>query len=304
VTPNARMIAESWGLLLLFAVLAVATPYAWPLFVVLQGCWFHRLYTAGHEAAHRKLAPNHPRINDLVGQLSLLPLLVPLRVYRKIHAYHHGWNRRDAHTSALETWVFTEATPARRALAWISWLASVFLGGWFVHGLASMLILVVLPPPVARRIHVAFRGWTWRDQLEAIAVFGTGALLHALIAVLAGTAAWTRAFGLPLLVFSVVYSSLVYIYHYRTGYGPSTRSHARSLAVHPIFSWWLLNFNEHATHHRDPTIPWHALPAARAAHGDRVEPRGVLSAIVAQLAGPVIVERRDVGQPEPSGDRP
>jgi fatty acid desaturase len=284
------MVGETVLVLLVLGALAATVPGIWPLFVLLQGCWLHRLYTAGHEAAHKKLFPRAPRANDLVGQLLLLPLGVPLRVYRKIHAFHHGWNRRDTHTSALDTWEVPRATLTRRIWAWMSWILAVFAGGWFVHGMVSMFILILLPAPVARRVHVAFRGWTTRDQLEAFAVFALAGGLHAGLASMLGITTWARAFGLPLLAFAWVYSLLVYIYHYRTGYGPSTKEHARSLRVHPVFSWWLLNFNEHRTHHGDPTVPWWGLRAAREARGDVPEDRGVLSAVVAQLRGPVIVE--------------
>jgi fatty acid desaturase len=304
-TSNKWMIAQTWVLLALLGATAAVIPLGGAVFVILQGCWLHRLYTAGHESVHRKLLPDQPLWNDVIGQLLLLPIFVPLRVYRKIHAFHHAWNRRDEHTSALDTWVFEKPTAVRRGVAWAGWLASVYLGGWFLHSLASMLILIVLPPPVARRIHVAFRGWTGRDQLEAIAVFAAGIALHVAVAATFGIRAWSMALGWPLLVFAWVYSALVYIYHYRTGYGPATRTHARSIAAHPVFSWWLLNFNEHATHHRDPTVPWHRLPAARQAAGDIREDRGVLSAVIDQLGGPVIVgrSRRGDGAETPGESR-
>ncbi len=42
------------------------------------GLWFQRLYVVGHEAAHKNLDRARPRFNDAVGQLALLPILVPL----------------------------------------------------------------------------------------------------------------------------------------------------------------------------------------------------------------------------------
>ena len=82
-------------------------PWAWGL-VILQGLWFQRLYGVGHEAAHGKLYPRRRRLNDAAGQLALLPIAVPVGIFRKIHKFHHGQNRRDHRTSALDTFIIPE----------------------------------------------------------------------------------------------------------------------------------------------------------------------------------------------------
>ncbi|MCP4501235.1 MAG: hypothetical protein GY822_14845 [Deltaproteobacteria bacterium] len=45
-----------------------------------QGFWFQRLYVVGHEAAHRNISSNR-LLNDVIGQVFLLPLLVPVNVF-------------------------------------------------------------------------------------------------------------------------------------------------------------------------------------------------------------------------------
>jgi fatty acid desaturase len=228
------------------------------------GCWFHRLYTNAHEAIHKKLFPEKLWLNDLMGQLLLLPLLIPLPVYRKIHAFHHGHNRRDHATSTLDGYVVKRA-PGQLKRAWIHalWYGGVFLGGYFIHGVISIILFLCLPHSVAIRVSPAFKAWRVVDQLHSWAVFIAGIGLHVGVAWAVGIDTWAVMFGYPFLVFAWVYSLLVYIYHYRTSYGPEVRFNVRSVKTHPFFSWWLLNFNEHATHHRLPKTPWYRLPIIR-----------------------------------------
>src|SRR5690606_5017469 len=73
--------------------------------LLFQALLFQRLYIIGHEASHRKLVPKRVATNDLLGQALLLPILIPVRVYRQVHMFHHGFNRKDHHTSALDVFV-------------------------------------------------------------------------------------------------------------------------------------------------------------------------------------------------------
>ena len=263
--------------------------------IALQGCWLHRLYVVAHEASHAKLWPSDRRINDALGQALLLPLMLPLRIHRKIHAFHHGHNRRDFETSALDTFVIRgRATALRRAWCFVLWYIAVFAGGFFIHSLISVVLFLAMPMSIARRISPAFRGWRVGDQLRSLLAFGLGLGFHLGVAGLAGAEVWALTLGGPLLAFAWVYSLLVYIYHYDTDYGPDVRFHVRSLRRSAIGAWWLLNFNEHATHHRAPKLAWYALPEHReplpAAHVDNQKIESIAAAILRQLRGPKIIE--------------
>lgn len=267
--------------------------------IMLQGCWLHRLYVVAHEASHLKLWPEHRGLNDALGQLMLLPLMLPLRIHRKIHAFHHGHNRRDHETSALDTFVVRKRrSPIARVLVrgWCAllWYVSVFAGGFFIHSLVSVVLFLAMPLSLARKISPAFKGWTVGDQLRSLAAFGLGLGLHLAVAQLFGARAWALSLGWPLLAFAWVYSLLVYIYHYDTSYGPAVRHHVRGLRRSPLASWWLLNFNEHATHHREPKLPWYQLPEHRQplppefAANQKVDT--IAAAILRQLRGPHVIE--------------
>ncbi|PRP89968.1 Fatty acid desaturase [Enhygromyxa salina] len=275
--------------------------------VLAQGCWLHRLYVVAHEASHRKLWPTSPVINDVLGQLLLLPLMLPLRIHRKIHAFHHGHNRRDVETSALDTFVIRRPRTAlgrglSRAWCRLLWYAAVFAGGFFLHSLVSVVLFLAMPMPIARRISPAFKGWKLEDQLRSLLSFGLGLGLHLGVASLLGPRVWALTLGWPLLAFAWVYSLLVYIYHYDTDYGPAVRFHVRGLRRQPLAAWWLLNFNEHATHHRLPKLPWYALPDHREPlppeHADNQKVETILAAIALQLRGPRILERPPSAAPK------
>jgi fatty acid desaturase len=308
-----RLVLESTFILLLLATLTVLldgasgriATLAVPVLIGLQGCWLHRLYVVAHEASHAKLWPNDRRINDLLGQLMLLPLMVPLRIHRKIHAFHHGHNRRDHETSALDTFVIRgRAGALRRLWCHALWFIAVFAGGFFIHSLVSVVLFLAMPLNIARRISPAFKGWRGRDQLRSLASFALGLGLHLGVAGLLGPRVWALTLGWPLLAFAWVYSLLVYIYHYDTGYGPAVRFHVRSLRYAPLASWWLLNFNEHATHHREPKLPWYRLPDHREPlpleHADNQKVQTIAAAILHQLRGPRIIE---LDPSEPGGRR-
>lgn len=297
-----RLVVES---VIVFAGLACATLWADArestglviALIAAQGCWLHRLYVVAHEASHRKLWPEDARLNDAIGQALLLPLLLPLRIHRKIHAFHHGHNRRDLETSALDTFVVRgPVTAGRRALCHALWYLAVFAGGWFVHSLISVLLFLCMPLKLARRISPAFKGWRTRDQLRSIATFALGLAVHVGVGLALGGRAWALTLGAPLVAFAWVYSLLVYIYHYETDYGPAVRAHVRSLRPHPVASWWLLNFNEHATHHAAPHLPWYQLPERRvelpSQHASNQKVETIAAAIARQLRGPRIVELR------------
>jgi fatty acid desaturase len=265
------------------------------MLIAAQGCWLHRLYVVAHEASHAKLWPSDRRINDLLGQLILLPLMLPLRIHRKIHAFHHGHNRRDLETSALDTFVIRgRASVLRRLWCHLLWYVAVFAGGFFIHSLVSVVLFLAMPLSLARKISPAFKGWTVTDQLRSLAAFGLGLGLHLGVAQLLGARGWALSLGWPLLAFAWVYSLLVYIYHYDTSYGPAVRHHVRGLRRSPLASWWLLNFNEHATHHREPKLPWYQLPEHRQplppefAGNQKVDT--IAAAILRQLRGPHVIE--------------
>ncbi len=304
-----RVVGETIALFVALAVLAVfigarwGESFAWKLayLVVLfaQGLALQRIYIVAHEAAHKKIAPNNLRVNDFIGQFVLLPMLVPLQVYRAIHVFHHGFNRRDVHTSALDVFV----TPWRvtrfvRAVCYALWFAGVFLGGFFLHSLVSIVIFLFLPTRTAQKISPAFKHWTPHDRAIAWGQFLAGAALYLAIYFAFGFDVLRFTLIFPLLMFAWIWSLLVYIFHYHTTLGEKTRYNVRAIKRHWFFSWLMLNFNEHATHHMYPHIPWYELPERKQELPDVYAEKNqtetsVWRAILNQLRGPLVVYSKD-----------
>lgn len=300
---SAALLFETASLYLLlfgagvWAAQAQAGPWVLGPLAVATGLWLDRMITVGHEAAHRKLFPDRPWLNDFAGALMMAPLLVPLVVYRQIHGFHHGQNRRAPKIATLDVVPLPPEPGLRRALArlvgWAGWLLGVFCGGFYLHGVVSIVLFLLLPISLARRISPAFKSWRLRQRLRAWLELGVGAALHLAVWRGLGFEVWLATLGLPTLAFAWVYSLLVYIYHYRAPLGGDVRRNVRSLPRNRVLSWLLLDFNEHATHHADPRLPWYLLARRRVdspLHGDD-EPRTILAAVLRQLRGPVFVDR-------------
>lgn len=263
--------------------------------IIGQGIWLQRIYCVGHEASHQKLFPNHAKSNDGIGQLFLWLLFVPLPIFRKIHHFHHSSNRKDERTSALDVYVIPQnASNLRRFVPYVLWYAGIALGGWFFHSLVSIVLFLFLPLKTAQKVSPAFNGWKRQDQLLSILMFSVPVFVHWIGSRFLGFSLWLYIYGFPFLVFAFVYSLQLYVYHYRTTIGSKTLFHARRLTGSKIISWWLLNLNEHDTHHQRPNIVWYQLPSSRKplppefAENQNVETftQGVLQ----QFKGPTIVE--------------
>lgn len=271
--------------------------YKWFLYapiLLAQAFWLDRLYVVGHEATHGKLLPLNRRLNDVIGMAALLPLAVPLRVFRKIHQFHHGFNRRDVHTSALDVFVSDAPVSTIKKIYYnAAWFVGVFGCGYFWHSFASIVIFLFVPTRYAARISPAFKNWTRRDRVLSWLQFLAAISFHLTVYFVGGSSFWLISLGAPILVFSWIYSLLVYIFHYDTSIGAEVRYNARSLERHWLFSWILLNFNEHATHHAYPNVPWYRLPDARAELPEKFRVnqnvRTVRQAVLQQLKGPKIV---------------
>lgn len=263
--------------------------------LLFQALWLDRLYIIGHEAAHRKLFPKNRTANEFWGFVILLPLMVPLRIYRKIHDFHHTHNRISPKVSSLD--VFTskrKENPVGKSYFFGLWYFAVFAGGFFLHSLVSVLLFLFVPVRLSKKISPAFKDWSIGDQLNSILQFAAGAALHLGVYYFAGTEIYLYALGYPMLLFAWIWSMMVYIFHYRTSTGENNRYHARALRSNFLFKYVLLNFNEHVTHHADPGISWFDLPEKRkylpeeyAQENQKVN--SLAGAILQQLKGPTIL---------------
>ena len=198
-------------------------------------------------------------------------------------------------------------TPMRRLYYRAVWIFYVYFGGFFLHSLATILLFLFVPQRTARRIDPVFNGWHAAARLRAWGEFLLGLGFHTVVALWLGPGLWLVLLGLPLAVFAWVWSLLLYVYHYDTTVGRDVRHNVRSLPRQPLLAWIFLNFNEHATHHHDPSIPWYLLPSHRHTlpeeFASNEAPGSLRDAIWQQRRGPKIVMRESVrGESRPDGD--
>jgi fatty acid desaturase len=262
--------------------------------LIFQGLWYYRIYIVGHESVHKKLFSHHQKLNDFMGSIVLIPLLVPITIYRKIHFFHHGFNRKDEHTSNLDTFIIKgNFKQLKKIYYYIIWYLSVFCGGFFLHSLVSVFLFLFVPPKLALKISPAFKGWTFQDQIKSILLFAAGVCIHYGAYYWGGLHIYLLVFGYPMLAFAWVLSLLVYVCHYDTTIGNDVRYNVRSLERVPVLSWILMNFNEHATHHQYPNLPWYELREKRKSLPDYYAQQNqntwnFFKAILNQLKGPRI----------------
>ena len=223
--------------------------------------------------------------------------MTPLNIYQKIHNFHHSHNRINNHTSALDTFETKRLSPLKKKYYYIVWFISVFLGGFFIHSLVSVFLFLFIPSGIAVRISPAFKGWNLKHQLTAILLFSLGVGFHYLIYYSFGKEVYLLVLGFPMLSFAWILSLFVYIFHYRTTIGKQVRFNVRSIPQTPIFSWILMNFNQHATHHQYPNISWYDLP-------DKQKPlpedfakknqtvNNLFTAVFQQIKGPNIIIKK------------
>lgn len=303
---NIRLIIETvfvWMVLSFLALTFSANRATIFIFAFAQGLWFYRFYIVGHEASHVKLFPENKFLNDLAGNIILLPLCVPLRVYRKIHMFHHGYNRRDSFTSALDTFVvYTKPSIFKKIWYHFLWYFNILGGGFFLHSLISVLLFLFVPVRFSRKISPAFNGWKLEDQIRSLPWFLIGLGMHILTFIYAGSGVYWTLLGYPTIAFAFILSLLVYMFHYDTSTGHEVRYHVRSLKPVPVLSWVLMNFNEHATHHQYPNIPWFELPFRRASlpeeyHRQNQNTDNFFKAVFQQLKGPTIILLHDTKSP-------
>ena len=63
--------------------------------IFLQGCWMQRVLRG--YMMHTDCIRRNPNPDNVVGQLFLWVLLVPLSIFRKIHDFHHSANHAEMH---------------------------------------------------------------------------------------------------------------------------------------------------------------------------------------------------------------
>ncbi|MEY6431572.1 fatty acid desaturase [Thioalkalicoccus limnaeus] len=235
----------AWGLLL--ALFVVTTPTLWVLI---------------HEAIHHSLHPSR-RTNDAFGRVLAIAFGAPFHVLRFGHIEHHrAYVLPDTRTGAsrprfvavsfhyarimgglylAEVATLVAVWLPRRALRWVARQAVSRYADRAGEHLERLDRTLLAPAGLAR-----FR----LDSLLILVLFGAGFWLY-------GADAWMLLAAL--LGRAVLVSFMDNIYHHRPVGVPRRTLNLRLPAW---ASAGILHANRHAVHHRDPGLPWIALPHA------------------------------------------
>jgi fatty acid desaturase len=244
-----------------------------------------------HEGFHRRL---HDRraVNDTASRGLAILFGTPFRILWVSHIAHHRLNG-----SAAEQADVYDPRRWPRSLAVLAFYART-LGGLYAAGCLCGIASFLPPAQVGRIARAAFHDGTsdggsvarWAvqriagrtglremrgDAAAIVALYGLSCALYGeQWPWLAGAVG-----GRALLV-----SLLDNAFHYGQPLG--NREQADNAALPNWLSVGLLHMNLHATHHRHPDLPWHALPDRFQAETEGRYDRAFLASLARQFRGP------------------
>ncbi len=237
---------------------------------ILAGLAVSGMFVLGHDAAHGALFDS-PRVNALVGRLTMLPSLHATELWVFGHnRVHHGHTLRQGMDFVWHPLTVPEYRALRRwarARHRFEW-GPIGSGAYYLRQVWWNKMITFTPPD---RWRSAIR----RDQ-ALVGVFALGVLSIAVgISGLAGLWIWVKLVVVPFLIFCHIIGWVVYVHHI----GPDLRWWPRrewnryrgqvegtTILWGPpgwdVFFHWIMI---HVPHHTDMSIPCYRLPeAARA----------------------------------------
>lgn len=222
------------------------------------------MYALMHEAVHRHFHEN-PRINENAGRFIAGFFPTAFALQRVFHLAHHANNRTEHER-------FDYYAPGEnKALKFAQWYC--ILTGLYWTALPLFAVIYFFAADLLRWRHLFGEKGAWfakqtsaQEFLDALDGVGVArarldialafAVQVTLVLVLdLSLAGWAVCYA----AFAVNWSSLQYTDH---AFSELDRHDgAWNLRVNPLVRWVFLNYHYHLVHHRDPSIPWRALPA-------------------------------------------
>lgn len=245
--PGVRRILAHLGLAAMTGAAVLAAPGAWWLLpAVAHGIVLVFLFAPLHETVHRT-AFRTGWLNRVVGDVAGFVLVLPPRWFAAFHFAHHRFTQDPERDPEL-------ATPKPTTLLGYAWIVSG-IEYWFrtVRGLLRRALGIAPDAFLDDRL-----------RRRAIAEARTYLVLYAVLA--AGSVALGSDLALRLWVVPVLLGQpflRLYLLSEHWGcptvkdYWGNTRS---TVSLAPV-RWIAWNMPNHAEHHANPAIPFHALPA-------------------------------------------
>ncbi|MEP5730019.1 MAG: fatty acid desaturase [Sulfitobacter sp.] len=220
----------------------------WGVMMIPYGITLMFLFTLSHECTHAT-AFRTPKINDLIGQLVSLPLLLPFTWFRYFHLAHHKWTNDPENDPEL--------IDGGRPTTWRAYLW--YLSGWgYWHGNASTLwqnaFGTISAPYLPPRKHALMR----REARILLTLYVI--LLASLIISPLGFWLWLC----PALIGQPFLRLYLLAEHGHCPQVANMLENTRTTFTNRLIRFVAWNMPYHAEHHAMPMVPFHALPKLHA----------------------------------------
>lgn len=214
---------------------------------------FAPLHECGHRTAFRSR-----RLNDAVAWWMGLLSLYNADAYRRYHQWHHRYTHQPGLDPELEDPVPTTLAGYLRELSgWNWWIGKLRGHARLLWGDLSQLpyLSPEVIPQVRRSIRLQFGVYV---LVAALSLIGANGFLL-----------WSWL--LPLAIGQPFLRLLLLAEHTGCAYGDDGLANTRTTLTLPPLRWLMWNMPFHAEHHLYPSLPFHALPAAHAWIGPRLQ---------------------------------
>jgi omega-6 fatty acid desaturase (delta-12 desaturase) len=233
-------------------------PVAW----VFAGTALTGFFVIGHDCGHRSFA-HRKWVNDLVGHLTMLPLIYPFHGWRIGHNYHHKHTNKLFEDNAWEPWTTEDYDRTPSGLRWFyRQLRGRF---WWIGSIT----------------HWAFWHFDWRPfagkqreqvKFSALVVIAGAAIAFPVLIATTGIWGFVKFWLLPWMVYHFWMSTFTIVHHTATDISfamPEEWNEAKaqlSGSVHCDYPWWVEflchDINVHVPHHVSTAIPSYNLRQA------------------------------------------
>ena len=242
----------------------VATRYGvvWttPL-IVIQGYLIAFLFMAVHEAAHKTVFTSR-RLNEALGHVSSLMIVLPYEHYALFHWDHHRFTQDPDRDPELVT-ATIPSSDTRLAIAYSGIVQ-------LTNRIRLLVRRAVTGQAVAPWIPESKQGMVVREARIYALVYL--ALLIASIAFSSTMLLW--CWLVPLYVGQLFLRPYLYAEHTGSERTRSAYENTRTTYTDALTKWFTWNMPFHVEHHAYPSVPFHALPKLNAIIDERIAHRG------------------------------
>jgi fatty acid desaturase len=235
------------------ALIALRVPL-WPVLLPIQGVLLTFLFTLEHEATHRTPF-SQDWLNDAIGRLCGLVLVLPFLWFRYFHLAHHRWTNQPGNDPELAS-----PRPQTRA-EWLLYVSGLPYWASELRLLARLTLgrerQTYLPAPAMPRIQREARGMVLL-YLLALATLARGDVLL-----------WVWI--VPLLLGQPFLRLYLLAEHGDCPFVANMLENTRTTFTNRLVRFLAWNMPYHAEHHAFPMVPFHQLPALHLAIKDELK---------------------------------